>query len=94
MLSISLLQDPGLAVLLDANRALLIQTNATRIEDGSREHRVRDGRQARRVIVGRLRLLRVNTPRRVYELFNRNIAVTALAVKVAALRRRILHAGI
>jgi hypothetical protein len=44
------------------------------------------------VIVYRLRLLSADAPRSVDELLNRNITVTALAIKMATLRRRIFHA--
>jgi len=76
----------------DADSPLLVQADPTRVKDGGGQYGVRDGRETCSVIVYRLRLLSADAPRSVDELLNRNITVTALAIKMATLRRRIFHA--
>jgi hypothetical protein len=81
-----LLQHPTSTLLFDADRPLLVQANPTCVEDGGGQHCVCNGRETCRVVVCRLRLHSVDAPCSVDELLDRNITITALAVKMATLR--------
>jgi len=87
-----LLQHPASTLLFDADRPLLVQADTTCIEDGSGQHCVCNGRETCRVVICRLRLHSVDAPCSVDKLLDRNITITALAVKMTTLRWGIFHA--
>ena len=78
-------EDPIVSVLLDPDGALLVETDATRVQDGGGENGVRDSWESVLVILGGLRETSVDAARRVQELLDGDVAVATLTVKVAAL---------
>ena len=86
------LEHPLVLGPLDGHGALLVETDATGVEDGGGEDRVRDGREPVLVVLAGLGEACVHAARCVDELLDRDVAVAALAVEVPALRRRVLHA--
>ena len=87
-----LLQRPLVADLLDVDGALLVETEATSVQDGSREHGIGDRGEAVGVVVGWLAEFSVDATRCLDELLDRDVAIAALAIEVAALGGRVLHA--
>lgn len=87
------LQDPFIPVLLDAHWPLLVQTDTPSVENGSRQDSVDERRVAVAVKVTWLRLASVYSAGGIDELFNRDIAITTLTVKVTTGRWRVLHAA-
>jgi hypothetical protein len=87
-----LLKHPLVPLELDVDRPLLVQALPPGVQDRRRQHRVGDRRQAVLVVV--LGLVRpcVHAARSIDEFFDRDVAVPALSVKVAALGWRVFHA--
>jgi len=77
-----LLENPGITILLDVDRALLIQAYTACVQDGSREDCVLDGREALRVVELRGSNLPIHVASSVDKLLDRDVAVASLTVKV------------
>lgn len=91
--STALLQDPLIVLVLDRDWPLLVETDAPSVEDGSGQDRVRDCRETVTVVIGGLCQPRIHATRGINEFLDGNIAISALAVKVSALRGGVLHAA-
>jgi hypothetical protein len=88
-----LMKNPLPTVLANPHRPFLVQTNPSGVEYRGGQSGVGDGRQALGIKIAWLGYPGVDTARGVNEFLNRNVSVSALAIKMAAFGRRIFHAG-
>ncbi len=85
-------QDPLSILLGNAHRSLLVQTNTPGVEYRGGQDGVRDGRQALDIKIDRLGDPRVHAARGVNKFLNGNVAISPLAIKMAAFGGRVFHA--
>lgn len=89
----NLLEDPLIAIPLNVNRTLLVQADASSVEDGGGQDSVLDGGEPMAVKLLGFCLALVDAPRGVNELLYRDVAVAPLSIKVAGHGRRVFHAS-
>jgi hypothetical protein len=87
------MKNPLSTFLANPHGPFLVQTNPSGVENRGGQNGVGDGGEALRIKIAWLGCPGVDTARGIDEFLNRNVSVSALAIKMAAFGRRIFHAG-
>ena len=86
------MKNPPSIVLTDPYRPFLVQTNPSGVEYRGGQNGISDGRQALGIKIAWLGYPGVDTARSINEFLDRNVSISALAIKMAAFGGRIFHA--
>lgn len=89
----TLLQNPLTIFLFDIHGSFLVQADATCVQNGGGQNGVGNGGKPMSVVIFWFGASSVHATSGVDELFDGDVAVPSLAVKVTTLRWRILHAA-